>query len=183
MYDAAQVYELLKQFIIPETDAQKGWLIKAERLTPDSEAYAVLANYPNMSGKFYVLYSEDYIESLGYIKKVIEDWFACKVQEFVKPKSATKFEDSPGSRYYTNPNKSAIAEWEPYALPDNSYYTFLAVVEPTASNQSFWVRTRQINNKKEIPPEIQELVNQTKPIDPNKSFLDTWQEKNSIDEA
>lgn len=128
MLDATGVYDRLKQFDIPEQDAQS-MLIKAEYLTPDSWAYLTIKAQDPEASKYFVLYSEDFIQSLDYIREVVEKWSESKIVSLAKPHKALGTED-----------EQAANDWAPFAMADKGNYTFLFEVKPTDTNQSYWAQ-------------------------------------------
>lgn len=138
MWDPTAIHERLKKFDITKDDAGKFLLIKQECLSPDSWAHLTVRLQDPGRSKFFVLYSEDFIESLEQIRKIVEQWAIAKVTSFVKLKDQSTSPASISEHYTSQTGQASLGEWVNYALPDNGNYTFLLEVAPTAENQTFW---------------------------------------------
>jgi len=169
-FNQKDIRALVDQFKIKIDDAHHGlYIVGAENLSPDSAAVLM------MSDGFYVLYSEDYIESLDEVGKTVEHWFPSKVVEFIKPKRKVDFEHAQGSQFYRRPDFKKIDEWMKFAVPDGWNFAFLMRVEPSAKNSSWWVETSKTLSPGKLPAELQ--GKRGLPMDPGKSFFENWQTK------
>lgn len=136
LFSNEAVRKKLTEFNVPSEDIETADIVKAERLSPDSEAVAILSY--GEKDRNYVLYIEDFVDSLGYIKKQITTWYPCEVMEFIEPKKRVRFELTPGAQYYMNPDMDEVEKWIKYAVPDGHDFAFLAVIKPTKENTSYW---------------------------------------------
>lgn len=162
IYIQDQVFELLDQF-----DAGLSFkncsIIKAETLTPDSWAVRLYSwDKATKKDSFYVLYIEDYIDSLRYIKTEIEKWHGAKILNFIKPKEPMIFTDTDGALYYADLKKHR--DWEAWAVGDDNY-AFLATVH-APNGEQFWGSAIYSEPKAE--------VGQT---DPTASFVEEWKKR------
>src|SRR3990167_3980607 len=99
LFDADSVLQTFSLFRVADKTAG---VLKAEKLTPDSDAVLLKTSFNTED--FFVLYIEDYIESLDYIKKQIERWFESKIIKFILPEKQLKFMESKGAKYYGSPD-------------------------------------------------------------------------------
>lgn len=167
-FNQHDIRALVDQFKIKIDEKQHGLnIIGAENLSPDSTGVVM------MSDGFYVLYSEDYIESLDAVGKAVEEWFPSEAVEFIKPKHKIDFEKTGGSQFYRRPDFKKIDEWMQFAVPDGWNFAFLMRVQPSARNSCWWVTTALPPQHGKLPPEIR--GKRGLPMDPAKSFLENWQ--------
>jgi pantothenate kinase len=167
MYDYKPVVEILKQFDMPRYDFKHARIIKTESLGPDSSAIVLVA------GATYVLYQEDFIDDIDYITGVIEKWYPSKLIEYLKPKDQTKFEDSAGFQYFVNPDIKKVNKWYKWAVASGGDYCFLAKVESTAENDTFWANP-VVTKLEDLPEDVQKSAKKVMGVDPHKPFLDEW---------
>jgi hypothetical protein len=150
------------------------FVMSAELLSPDSGAVAIL------SDKFYVLYSEDFIDTLDGVRQEIERWFPSKIQRFIAPKKSVDFDDIVRAQYYIKIDMDKMNQWMPYAVDDDGNYAFLAEVEPTEQNACWWTQPKVLFD--ELPETVQKEVKHLEKMNDaskrarDKSFVDGWQE-------
>ncbi len=97
-----EIVRALEEYEIPGWE-EKGarhifTTIRAERLTPDSSATVLLIG--EKYEKFYILYSEDFIDTLATAMLGIEHFFPCKVLRWVRPKKTIRLLDLQIAEYY-----------------------------------------------------------------------------------
>ncbi len=149
------------------------FVMSAELLSPDSGAVAI------RSDKFYVLYSEDFIDTLDGVRQEIERWFPSKVQRFIKPKQSVDFDDVVRAQYYIKIDEEKMNVWMPYAVANDGDYAFLAEVEPTEQNTCWWAQPKvQLDELSETAQknlkQFENMTNASKRAR-DKSFVDGWQ--------
>lgn len=177
--DIRQIIDLFDVSSKGEDGIEHGFFVmSAELLSPDSGAVAI------RSEKFYVLYSEDFIDTLDGVRQEIEQWFPSKVQRFIAPKQPVDVDDIAKAQYYIKIDEEKMNEWMPYAVAIDGGYAFLAEVEPTEQNTCWWTQPKVEFG--ELPETVQKDLKQFEKMTDaskrarDKSFVDGWQEINSV---
>lgn len=173
--DIRQIIDMFDVSSKGEDGIEHGFFVmSAELLSPDSVAVAIL------SDKFYVLYSEDFIDTLDGVRQEIERWFPGKVQRFIAPKQSVDFDDIVRAQYYIKIDEEKMNEWMPYAVANDGDYAFLAEVEPTEQNTCWWTQPKVLFDElpETVQKEVKHLENMTNVSKRtrDKSFVDGWQE-------
>jgi len=130
-FQGEDIYAVVDQFQIERSKLPMG-IIKAERLSPDSNAVVFLWD------KFYVLYSEDFIDTLETAQSVIEEWFSSKVVRFISPKAELGLDEVADDLQQPEDIIESIKSWLPYAARDGQNFALLAEVRPSEDNRSYW---------------------------------------------
>jgi len=177
MLDSAHVDERLGKFKLPKQVSRYAWLLKSERLTPDSEAYLLMSK-----DRFFVLYVEDYVLDLDYIKQIVQKWFESSVIKFIEPKVTEKFRNLSGSQFYVGPDEKVADAWAKFAIEETSDFAFLLEIRPAKTNESYWAMTRLSKPQKISAEEQSHLDKHAKKYPPpntDDDFLTSWKKRNA----
>ncbi len=145
IFNNLEIMRVLEEFQIPAWQVRgakhRFSTIRAERLTPDSSGVVLMIG--EKYEKYYVLYSEDFIDTIGIVRRQIELFFPSKVLQFIRPMNPIKFDYSPNKQHYPQLDEKKIAEWEPFVFEDGNNFMLLAEVEPSDDNMCYWVASRR----------------------------------------